>query len=309
VRTRTGRVAVAAVLVGILVLGSTAGAWAQGGSGRRSIGFLDVWALPRVWVGVLFCIAGLVLLSRCLVSRRVRLAALCLAFLFFAVAAVLPLGAFSRGMGLHPSPVCIITRPFQFLAAGRGVPLVFLALLVFVAAFTVVGNKLFCGWVCPVGAVQEAFHRLPMARRRKVKLPFRVTNVVRAVLFAAFLAVVFTTGLSLYDYFNPFEFLHWGFEAAAIVAMAVVLAASVFIFRPFCYLVCPVGLFTWLLERVSLVRVKLDKPRCNSCNTCVLLSPCPAVPAILAGRTFRPDCHACGRCIEVCPEKALGFRF
>ncbi len=307
-RTPVCRLAVMAGIAGAIVTEAASGAWAQGAGGGRPAGFLDIWALPRVWIGALFCVAGLVLLGRFLVSRKVRLAVVCVAFVVFAVVSALPLGAFSRGMGIHPSPVCTATRPFQFLVAGRGVPAVFIALLAFVALFSVVGNKLFCGWVCPIGAVQEAVHRLPAFVARKVKLPFRVTNGVRVFLFVAFLIVVFTTGVSVYDYFNPFEFLHWGFGVAAVVTLAVVLVAAIFVFRPFCYLVCPLGLFTWLLEHVSLARVRLDKPRCNNCNTCALLSPCPAVPAILARRASRPDCHACGRCIEVCPEKALGFR-
>jgi ferredoxin-type protein NapH len=308
VRARVGRLVAMAGIAGALWAGSTSGAWAQDAGGGRPVRFLDIWALPRVWIGALFCVAGLVLLGRFLVRRRVRLAAVSAAFLVFAVVSALPLGALSRGMGIHPSPVCTVTRPFQFLAAGRGVPVVFIALLAFVALFSILGNKLFCGWVCPIGALQEAFHRLPIAGARTVKLPFRLTNAVRALLFVAFLIVVFTTGVSLYDYFNPFEFLHWGFDVVAVVALAAVLVAAIFMFRPFCYLACPLGLFTWLLEHVSLIRVKLDKPRCNNCNTCALLSPCPAVPAILARRKSRPDCHACGRCIEVCPEKALGFR-
>jgi NapH/MauN family ferredoxin-type protein len=291
----------------LLALAPTADSWADEGS-HRALGLLDIWSLPRIWVGAIFCVAGLILLMRSAVRRGLRLAAVSAIFLVFGVASALPLGSFARGMGLHPSPVCAISRPFQFLHAGRGVPMIFLAVLAFVALFSVLGNKLFCGWVCPIGAVQEVFHRLPPSPRGKVRLPFKLSNWIRLGLFAVFLVVVFTTGSSIYDYFNPFEFLHWGFEAMAILALAVVLVAALFVFRPFCYLVCPIGLLTWLLEHVSVVRVRLHKVRCNGCNTCAALSPCPAVPAILQGRRSRPDCHACGRCIEVCPEKALAFR-
>ena len=110
------------------------------------------------------------------------------------------------------------------------------------------------------------------------------------------------------DYFNPFEFLHWGFEAMAIAAFVATLIAAVFIFRPFCYLICPLGLITWVLEHASLVKVKLDNDLCTRCDICVHLSHCPAVPSILGGKRSRPDCHACGRCLEVCPEGALAFR-
>jgi polyferredoxin len=92
------------------------------------------------------------------------------------------------------------------------------------------------------------------------------------------------------------------------VVFIVTLVAGVFIFRPFCYLVCPLGLVTWVLEHAAITKVKLDRRKCTDCGVCTKLSPCPAVQPILDGRVSRPDCHACGRCIEVCPEKALRFR-
>ncbi|MCX5801866.1 MAG: 4Fe-4S binding protein [Candidatus Eisenbacteria bacterium] len=276
--------------------------------------FFDVWLLPRVWVGAAFCVVGLLFLMKSWVSSTVRLVSLVVTFFAFGVVLILPLGHFARGMSIHPSPVCIVTRPFEFLNAGRHVPVIFLSILAFVAVFTILGNKLFCGWVCPVGAAQEIVHRIPLPKRLKIKLPFGVTNAVRFLLYVVFLVVVFTAGLSIYGYFNPFEFLFWEFQPLAlpvflaILSFLATLIAALFIFRPFCYLICPLGLVTWILEHLSVVRVRVDKEKCTNCNLCVALSPCPAVPSILEDRKSRPDCHACGRCIEVCPEKALAFR-
>lgn len=281
--------------------------WAGSGGGRRSMGFLDILLLPRVWVSVIFCMIGLGLLMKSWAFRNLRLIFLAVAFFAFGVFPVLPLGNFASGMGLHPSPICSITRPFQFLNAGYQIPVVFLTILAFISVFTIVGNKLFCGWACPIGAIQEIFHRIPLPKKLKIMLPFRITNSIRTIIFIAFITLVFTIGTSIYDYFNPFHFLHWRFEALAITVMIMTLVAAVFIFRPFCYLICPIGLFTWVLEHFSLVKVKVNKHNCKDCNLCIKKSSCPAVQSILDKRRFRPDCFACGRCIEVCPEDALGF--
>jgi len=275
---------------------------------RRPLGFFDVWLLPRVWLGAAFCLIGLVLLARFRVSQVLRLVFLAVAFFAFGVVLILPLGDFARGMSVHPSPICVVTKPFLFITAGRDVPLVFLSILAFVAAFSVVGNKLFCGWVCPIGAIQEGLHRIPLPRKFKIKLPFWVTNALRIALYLVFLVIVFTAGVSIYDYFNPFEFLFWGFQIAIVMVFAATLLAGVFLFRAFCYLICPIGLVTWVLEHLSVFKVRVNKERCTACNVCVEASPCPSVPAILESKKSRPDCFACGRCIEVCPEKALGFR-
>jgi polyferredoxin len=270
--------------------------------------FTDVLLLPRVWVGALFCAAGLLLLVRSGVTHRLRLVFLSLAFFVFGVSFLLPLGKFSEGMGIHPSPICIVAKPFLFLNAGRPVPMVFMAILASVAVLSVVGNKLFCGWVCPVGAIQEICHRAPLPGRMKKRLPFGVTNPIRVTLFVVAVVLALAAGVGLYDYFNPFDFLHWGFQPLVIGVFAATLVAGVFMFRPFCYLVCPLGLVTWVLEHAAITKVKLDRQKCTNCNVCVELSPCPAVRPILDGKASRPDCHACGRCIEVCPERALSFR-
>ncbi len=228
-------------------------------------------------------------------------------FFVFGVVMILPLGSFARGMGLHPSPVCAITRPFQFLNAGRPVPLLFFSILAFIAFFSIAGNKLFCGWACPVGAFQELLHAVPLHRKLKFRMRFSLSSAVRVLVFAAFLVVVFRTGRSLYDYYNPFEFFHWKFGVLAVTALSTTGAAALFIFRPFCYLICPIGLFTWVLEHLSLVRVKVLRDKCSDCGICIDRSPCPAVRSIVEGKWSRPDCHACGRCIEVCPEEALRF--
>jgi len=292
----------------VLLLLITTTLWAEDQGARRSTGFFDILLLPRVRVGAIFCLIGLGFLMKSRVHRNVRLLSLTVIFFVFGILSVLPLGKFARGMGLHPSPVCSITRPFQFLNAGRAVPVVFLAILTSIAILTLVGNKLFCGWVCPIGAIQEIFHRIPLSKKLKIKLPFRITNLCRTVIFVAFVAIVFSAGINIYDYFNPFEFLHWGFEPTAIAVLLVTLVAGLFIFRPFCYLMCPIGLFTWVLEHLSLIKVRVSKHKCTTCNLCINLSPCPAVPSILEEKKSRPDCYACGRCLEVCPENALEFK-
>jgi polyferredoxin len=290
----------------LLLLFITTAIWAAGG-GRRSMGVFDVLLLPRVWVSAIFCLTGMGLLMKSWLHRNLRLVILGATFFFFGILPVLPLGRFAWGMGLHPSPVCAITKPFMFLSGGGQVPIIFLTILAFIAVFSLVGNKLFCGWACPIGAIQELFNHIPLPKKFKIMLPFMVTNPIRITIFLAFITLVFTLGLSIYDYFNPFHFLHWRFEALAVVILLATLTASVFIFRPFCYVFCPIGLFTWLLEHFSLVKVKVNRHICKDCNLCIKKSSCPAVQSILDEKRFHPDCFACGRCIGVCPEKALRF--
>ena len=145
----------------------TTAAWASGG-GRRSMGVYDVLLLPRVWIGAVFCLAGIGLLMKSWVHRNLRLVILGAVFFTFGILPALPLGRFAWGMGMHPSPVCAITMPFLFLSAGRGVPVIFLTVLAVIAVFSIVGNKVFCGWACPIGTVQELFIRFPYQQNSRL---------------------------------------------------------------------------------------------------------------------------------------------
>ena len=275
---------------------------------RAAPGFFDFWMLPKIWIAAILCITALILLVSGRVRRNLRLVFMILAFFAFGVLSALPLGEFARGMGLHPSPLCVVEKPFLFLESGRGVPLVFISVFTYIALLTIAGNKLFCGWVCPVGALQEIVHRLPLPDRWRVRIPFRISNGLRIALLLAFFLLLFSAGRTLYDPINPFHMLHWHFSWAVVIPFAVVLLLSLPIYRPFCYLACPLGLVTWGLEHLSLFRVRLDRKVCTDCALCLKKSPCPAVGAVLDQSRSRPDCHACGRCIEVCPEDALSFK-
>lgn len=281
---------------------------AQQTGGGGAPAFFEFWKLPRVWVGALFSLLGLFLLMRGKVTRNLRWALLVIVFFVFGILSILPLGSFARGMSLHPSPFCLIEKPFMFLRRSGTVPIIFLSILTTIVILNIIGNKIFCGWVCPVGALQEIVHRIPIGKKGGIKLRFSITNMIRILIFVLFIILLFSTGFSLLAYLNPFEFFHWGFGLLATSVLAVVLVASVFVFRPFCYLVCPLGLFTWIFEHVAFVKVRVNDGKCTKCNICIDKSPCPTIPAILDDRWSRPDCHPCGRCIEVCPEQALSFR-
>jgi polyferredoxin len=251
---------------------------------------------------------GGAILWKAKLTQSLRLGILSVVFFVFGILPVLPIGEISKGLGLHPSPVCIVTKPFLFIYMGKTIPLIFFSVLLSIIILTLLGNKLFCGWVCPVGAIQEIVNRIPLPEKFKKKIPFRLSNPIRITLFVAYVGIVLLFGAGIYDYINSFEFLHWDFELVGLIIISTVLLASLVFFRPFCYLICPLGLITWLFEHVSLVKIKVDKDKCTNCEICVDESPCPAMNPILESKKIIPDCHACGYCVKSCPESAISFK-
>ncbi len=186
--------------------------------------------------------------------------------------------------------------------------------LAFFLVLAIVGNKLVCGWACPFGAIQELVYSIPIMRKlKRRKLPFLVTNAVRTALFLVALALLFGVvgnhrGYVVYHVLNPFDLFDLDLEMASVaiaVLASIVLAAVVY--RPFCHLICPFGLVSWIVERVSLARVRIDPAKCTKCGACARACPSQAALGRVQQKSLAPDCFSCARCLNVCPENAIGY--
>ena len=273
----------------------------MGGGGNKNISSVSSGLLsPQFILGGFVALAGLILLRTTKINWNIRSLLMCAVFLLFGVLVIMH----------QPSPLRAVVDPVTALVTGSAITLKKTTTLIFIGGLSVIGAKLFCGWVCPFGALQEIVNRIPAPYGKKIKLPFKISNGIRISIFVISLIMILATGSDLYTYhniLNPFELFNWHFELVLAVLVGAVLVASVFVYRPFCYLVCPVGLLTWLLEHISIFRVRLDPGKCNHCKKCIRMSPCPSVKAIVDGDKLRPDCFACGVCIDACPTDALAF--
>jgi polyferredoxin len=86
--------------------------------------------------------------------------------------------------------------------------------------------------------------------------------------------------------------------------LVVCIASSIFIYRPFCKYLCPLGAFYALFQRVSLVRMKFEAHKCIDCGACSRVCGMNVDP------TKNPnsmECIRCGECVKACPKKAITF--
>ncbi len=290
---------------------------AQQGAGRKPATFLTVLARPKFVVMIVLGLIALVLLLSKKMKNSIKIPFLLLTTFLFGIAPNLPVALFKK-FSMHPSPVCAATKSILY---GLGMPL--LVTLVVIVFLTLLGPKLFCGWVCPVGAIQELIAMLAdKLKIKRIKWNFVFTQTVRILIFLLFVFLSATAvyhtfqeeqkvALSIYDPINAFH----GFEFTATpwslagflhyLPLLLTLILAFKVYRPFCYLVCPVGLFTNLLEQVGIFRVTRNKGACDDCRICEQKSPCPTVPEILKGAVLRPDCYSCTVCVNSCQEKKV----
>lgn len=120
------------------------------------------------------------------------------------------------------------------------IPAVILASALLVPVFT--GKNFYCSFVCPFGAVQELFGRIPLPKKNLPQKFMKGVSVFKAVLLiVVYILMIFkiVTDFTVFEPFSAFKF-----DAAAVpslVIAALFLIVSLFISRPWCRLFCPTG--------------------------------------------------------------------
>lgn len=77
--------------------------------------------------------------------------------------------------------------------------------------------------------------------------------------------------------------------------LAFVIAASIFTRRPFCTVVCPLGAFLGLFNRISYLKLRFIKKHCYNCNLCIRDCPMGLDPR----KDFQsPECIRCMNCVK-----------
>ena len=217
-------------------------------------------------------------------------------------------------LGKSPNPMEGIVKVFKSMVGLYPDPITKAIACLFFIVLAVIGNKIICGWACPFGSLQELIYSIPILRRIKQrKLPFLLTNTIRAGLFAAMLLILFgiiggRRGTVIYHNINPFNLFDLDFETVSILLTVILALLGAFIvYRPFCQLICPFGFISWIIERFSIIRVRIDKDKCTECGACIKACPSEAAKGLVNAKRFPADCYSCARCLNVCPVDAIQY--
>jgi polyferredoxin len=170
----------------------------------------------------------------------------------------------------------------------------------------------FCGWICPLGALQDLLEGIRKRLRiPAIKVPARLDRWLTygryLVLVGILYATISTTRLWFSDYdpyrtifslgwiFEPNLAEHWPAYLVAVVTVGVALLVP----RAWCRYACPLGGAISLLQRLSLFRIRRDTSLCIDCGKCDRV--CPTRLPVATSRSVTADCISCLECIETCP--------
>jgi NAD-dependent dihydropyrimidine dehydrogenase PreA subunit len=218
-------------------------------------------------------------------------------------------------LGSDPSPMGTVKDAVVLLGkSGIIFPPRMVALTAMLVLGTLLANKLLCSWGCQFGTLQEFIFRLGRdAQDRKgilpqIKIPFILSNGIRIAVFLLMTVAAFVWSVDLIGLVDPFKIYnpaHLAMTGGSFIAG--LLITSLFIYRPWCHLFCPFGLVGWLVEKISVTKIKVHYGTCIACRRCAEACPSTVMQAILTREKTIPDCFACGTCLETCPTQSIHF--
>ncbi len=176
-----------------------------------------------------------------------------------------------------------------------------------VGVTTLLFGRVYCGWLCPFGAVEEFLGRL---RRPKLRISESTDPRARALKYWVLWGVLILSlllGSSALTNYEPFATL-FNLAGRSInwILVAVVLGCALVMFRFWCRYFCPVGAILALVSRVSLLKLRA-KEACPECRICV--DVCPVGAIVREGkqgvRIDAGECIQCNECVVACPRGIL----
>ena len=185
-----------------------------------------------------------------------------------------------------------------------------MALTIALITMGLVGGRYFCGWLCPLGALQDLAAWLGIKYKTPkykgwgknkispviIKYPILLSIILISILgYGAVIANLspWRALLSLPKITSAWPEMKIGF-----VILSGIFLASLFLSRFFCRYFCPLGAAQALFSSFGLLSMKGSKG-CTGCNKCLI--DCPVgIKLTSEGDITSPECIRCMNCLETC---------
>lgn len=245
------------------------------------------------------------------------------AFFVYAVVQLFRFAAWARGEGPFVDrpeapagilPIGHFTSFYGWLKGGGWDTLLPAGLVIIIAAITVslLFKRGFCGWICPVGTVWEAFAAL--GRRlfgRNFVLPkwldiagrsLRYLLAFAFMFFVAMVSVEEAVGFrSLpYMWIADLKILGMMIDPLYILVILLVGTVSMVIGPLWCRYLCPLGGLYSAIGVASPCTIERDAEKCIQCRKCAKVCHAYVEPNKTT-RVWAPECDGCMDCVKVCP--------
>jgi polyferredoxin len=202
---------------------------------------------------------------------------------------------------------------------------------------TLVFGRIFCGWVCPFGALHQFIGWLGN-RNRKIKEKIAANLYRKAAVLKYFFLIAFLAGaaiplgektMMLTGLLDPIPLFHRSvnmvllplgdryfhllsitprvYEGAYVIGVicVVLLLLNLLIPRFFCRFICPTGALLGLIGTWAIFRIGKSNSLCSDCMACETACEGGCNPA---GKIRIAECVSCFNCYDACKDAMIGYR-
>ena len=166
------------------------------------------------------------------------------------------------------------------------------------------GRGVYCGWLCPFGALQELTNNLAVTLGiRQIAVPQALHERLWVIKYTAFVGILALSFYSMHDALivaevEPFKTaisLRMGRAWPFIAFVLALLAASLFIERFYCRYLCPLGAGLAIPAKLKIFDWLKRRPQCGrECRLCETKCTVGAIDPL--GRINANECVLCLRC-------------
>lgn len=196
----------------------------------------------------------------------------------------------------------------------------------FLLFFGSVFGRFICGWLCPFGLIQDLLYKIPFFRKRKNLPGHKVLVWMKYVILALFVILLpllavdivgqgspwfckyicpsgtLTAGIPLVALNESLKHAVGGLFIWKMALLLVLILCALWVYRPFCKYICPLGAVYSFFNPIALYRYQVDESSCTKCGKCQ--KTCKMDIKVWE-KPNHPECIRCGECLEECPEHAI----
>jgi len=194
---------------------------------------------------------------------------------------------------------------FILFLAGKTAFWLSFTVIIIILILSVIFGPLWCGWLCWLGALQEFIYKqnrwklLKSAKAQKWLLYIQTGACVALVIW------VLITQRPVLCAYDPFisifklKIFNW----VGYITVPLLLVSSLFIYRPFCRILCPIGLLLYVVKYLPFAS-QLKLKECTHCRKCHAYCKLDAIHHNHIEKT----CNMCGECKQA-DCKSLQIKF
>ncbi len=170
-------------------------------------------------------------------------------------------------------------------------------------------GRFFCGYICPIGAMQDFFKHLGSKLKiKEIKFSSKFELLKYIVLIIIMVLSIFGMG-NIVSPFSPWLsylniFIGFKLQTGTLILFLIIFV-SLFGRRIFCRYFCPLGAFQSLLYAIGPLKIKKINCDCTYC-----LYNCPVSEGLRIKEkeeNISPECINCLKCINICNKNQGGY--